>query len=164
MGSIWAEGLFYSLYQKLLDGSVPILTKFYLENYLRSSPDKSHSAERPLMGWVSLVPGGMGLWPWSFVLGPLEVPLCASAVEAVPPLINNKNLTEKESCPYHVSGLTRTLMKRRSRRSPRCAVLTSTSTFLQACVKVWGFFLFLSKKFPKVSAMLWCCMRTFLNS
>lgn len=85
--------------------------------------------------------------------------------------ISSKNFTEKEACLYHISGLTMTAGTSQSHEhSLHCA--NFYQYFFTGMRRV--FFYFLSNKSnhnnnkknknPKVSAMLWCCMRTFLNS
>lgn len=121
---------------------MPILTKFYSGIYFRCSPDKSNSAEMPLMGWVWLLPGGTGLCAWSFVLGPLEVPLFGSAVKAVPPSMSNKSLREgnlpiSHLRAYHDSGE----MSQSQELSLRC-INFYEHFFTGACRGVFSFFSF----------------------
>lgn len=72
-GAFGQKGVFYVLYQKLLDGNVPVLTELCSGKYLRSGLDRSHSA--------AMLPGGM-----SCVFMPRlpEVSPSSPAVEAVP--------------------------------------------------------------------------------
>lgn len=72
-GAFGQKGVFYVLYQKLLDGNVPVLTELCSGKYLRSGLDRSHSA--------AMLPAGM-----SYVFMPRlpEVSPSSPAVEAVP--------------------------------------------------------------------------------
>lgn len=71
-GAFGQKGFFYVLYQKLLDGNMPVLTELCSGKYLRSGLDRSHSA--------AMLPAGM-----SCVFMPRlpEVSPSSPAVEAV---------------------------------------------------------------------------------
>lgn len=93
-------------------------------------------------------------WDWSFVPWLLELPLYSSPVEAVPPSISNISLTEKEICPYHISGLTMTPVKLSVAGTHWSCTNFYAHCFTGACRGLLYFFFFFQKKFPKVSAVL----------
>lgn len=155
---ILTEGLFYSLYQKVLDDSVPVLTNVWSGKCLGWGLDKVS-----LQGGLDCL-GGMAV-PSPPMLRLPELPPSGPALKAVPPSISSKNFTQKETCPYHTSGLTMTAgMSQSHEPSLHCA--DSYQYFFTGVRRVFSFLPSkkIKIKFPKVSAILWCCMRTFLNS